>query len=69
MNKNYLNQFVRQIEELAEACSSEESVRDEAGAYPKAAYLHRLAADAKELIKRCGMPPSECSQLPVRRNK
>lgn len=51
MNKNYLNQFVQQIEELSRACGSDEMVKDEAGTYSKASYLNNIISDAKGLIR------------------
>ncbi|MCM1288110.1 MAG: hypothetical protein NC240_07330 [Clostridium sp.] len=50
MNKEFLNRFILQIEELKKA-DGNTIVYDERGSYHKAAYIEAVISEAMELIK------------------
>ena len=51
MNKEFVEMFINQIEDLMRASDKEEYVQDEAGMYLKVPYLEHLISEARELIK------------------
>lgn len=51
MNKDFVEMFINQIEDLMRASDKEEYVQDEAGMYLKVLYLEHLISEARELIK------------------
>jgi len=51
MNKEFVEMFINQIEDLMRASDKKEYVQDEAGMYLKVPYLEHLISEARELIK------------------
>lgn len=51
MNKEYVEEFIDQIEKLMKVSGEEEYVQDEAGLYLKVPYLKDLILEARRLIK------------------
>lgn len=51
MNKEYVEEFIDQIEKLMKVSGEEECVQDEAGVYLKVLYLKNLILEARRLIK------------------
>ena len=51
MNKEYVEEFIDQIEKIMKVSGEEEYVQDEAGVYLKIPYLKNLILEARRLIK------------------
>ena len=51
MDKEYVEEFIDQIEKLMKVSGEEEYVQDEAGVYLKVPYLKNLILEARRLIK------------------
>lgn len=51
MRKEFLEEFLNQIELLAEEGNKEEVVKDTAGSYLKSSWIKHMVSDARELVK------------------
>ncbi|MGN6710517.1 hypothetical protein [Anaerocolumna jejuensis] len=51
MIKDFLEEFIKQIEELSEANDKKDYVRDSCGSYLMSSYLDNLITETRELMK------------------
>lgn len=51
MIKDFLEEFIKQIEELSKANDKKDYVRDSRGSYLKSSYLDNLITETRELMK------------------
>lgn len=51
MNKEYVDEFIKELEKRSKVCDSDKYVNDKAGAYLESAVLEDLILEAKELIQ------------------